>query len=134
VWLYSFTADHKYGVHCKRILDDVEAGKVDAVISIQVVAEVSGVLYRQYAVRDTTKYVDAVLSYRMKIVPVTSDIVRSAAIFSRDYGILPYDGIHLATAKELECNAILSADKELDKQSRVERMDPVDYRTSTTVQ
>ena len=90
VWLYSFTGDRKYGAPCKRILEDVEAGRMEAVISIQVVAEVSGVLYRQYTVRDTTTYVDAVLSYRMKIIPVTSDIVRSAAIFSKDYRILPY--------------------------------------------
>jgi predicted nucleic acid-binding protein len=104
---------------------------MEAVISIQVVAEVSGVLYRQYMVRDTTTYVDAVLSYRMKIIPVTSDIVRSAAVFSKDYRILPYDGIHVATAKEHSCDAILSADKELDKQKLVVRVDPLGYKAST---
>ena len=133
MWLYSFTADRKFGPHCKRILDDLEAGKMEAVISIQVVAEVSGVLFRQFAVRDTTRYVDAIFSYRMKILPVTSDIVRSAAILSKDYRILPYDGIHVATAKEHSCDAILSADKELDKQNLLDRLDPLDYKTPTAI-
>ena len=81
---------------------------------------------------DTTKYVDAVLSYRMKIIPVTSDIVRSAATIAKEFRILPYDGIHLATARENSCSEIFSADKELDKQDVIARSDPRDYKTTLT--
>jgi predicted nucleic acid-binding protein len=103
---------------------------LEAVVSTQVIAEISSVLYRTYAIRDTTKYVDAALSYRMKVIPVTSDIVRSGAAYAKEYRILPYDGIHLATAKENSCSEILSADKELDQQDLVQRADPRDYKTT----
>ncbi len=101
-------------------------------VSAHVVAEISGVLYRTYAIRDTTRHVNAVLSYRMEIIPVTSEIVRFAAELSRDYKILPYDGIHIATAREANCDMIISADKELDKQNIVKRVDPLDYKISHT--
>jgi predicted nucleic acid-binding protein len=130
VWLYSFTADRRYGSACKNVLADIEAGKLNSMISIQVCSEVAGVLYRSYNIRDTTKYVDAILSYRIEAIPVTSEIVRSAASLASEFKILPYDGIHIATAKEASCEAIISADKELDRQSVVNRIDPLNYKRS----
>ncbi|MGI0084012.1 MAG: type II toxin-antitoxin system VapC family toxin [Nitrososphaerales archaeon] len=129
IWLYSFAADSHYGHACKHILDDLESGRLEATISIQVACEVSGVLYKSYGIRDTTKYVDAVLSYRMEIFPVTSEIVRSAASYAKEFKILPYDGIHIATAKEADCDFILSADRELNRQHVMRRVDPLDYKT-----
>ena len=99
-----------------------------AVISVQVVTEVSGVLYRNFGIKDTVKYVDVILSYRTEVVPVTSEIARSAAELAREFKILPYDGIHIATAKEANCDTFLSADKEFDKQNLVKRVDPLDRR------
>jgi len=80
--------------------------------------------------KDTTKYVDAVLSYRMEIIPVTYEIVRSAAELSKEFKILPYDCIHLATARDANCDTILSADRELDKQRVLRRVDPLGYKGS----
>ncbi len=45
---------------------------------------------------------------------------------------LHYDGIHIATAREANCDMIISADKELDKQNIVKRVDPLDYKISHT--
>ena len=57
VWLYSFTADERYGEACRSILQDIEESRMEAVVSAQVLAEVSGVLYRQFGLADTTKHV-----------------------------------------------------------------------------
>jgi predicted nucleic acid-binding protein len=68
------------------------------------------------------------LSYRLTVQPVTAAIVRSAAEYSRDFHILPYDGIHVATAVGLKVDKIASADRELDKVKKlITRMDPLDY-------
>ncbi len=101
---------------------------MDAVISAQVLTEVSGVLYRQFEMKDTTRHISGVLSYRLKVQPVTAEIVRLAAEYSRDFRILPYDGIHLATAVGSGASVIISADRELDRARKLmKRKDPLDY-------
>jgi predicted nucleic acid-binding protein len=101
---------------------------LQAVISAQVIAEVSAVLYRQFGVKDTTRHVAGMLSYKLRVQPVTAEIVRLAAEYSRDFRILPYDGIHVATAVAAKVEEIVSADGELDRVKKlVRRVDPLDY-------
>lgn len=127
VWIYAAIAHPRYGRRCKEILERIEEGKLEAIISVQVLSEVAGVLYQQYRVKDPTEHVVAVLSYPMKIVDVTPDIVLRAVEYSRDYGILPYDGIHVASAVSSLATEILSADKELDKVDIIKRLDPLEF-------
>jgi predicted nucleic acid-binding protein len=127
VWIYAATAHPKYGPACKTILEGIEKGEIEAVISTQVLSEVAGVLYQRYHVRDPTPQLRAILSYPMKIVDVTPEIVLRAAECSRDYGILPYDGIHVASALSLLVDEILSADAELDKVGVIKRIDPLAF-------
>lgn len=84
-------------------------------------------LYRHFGVRDTTGQIDAVVSYPLRIVLVTPDIVRLAAEYARDYRILPYDGIHVAIAARYTGSVIVSADRELDRVGFVRRIDPAEY-------
>jgi predicted nucleic acid-binding protein len=89
---------------------------------------VAGVLYRQFGMRDTTKHVAGMLSYRLRVHPVTAEVVRLAAEYSRDFRILPYYGIHVATAVDLKVDEIASADRELDRVKKlIKRMDPLQY-------
>jgi len=127
VWIYATTAHSRYGQRCKAILERIERGELEAVISVQVLSEVAGVLYQQYSIKDPTKHVAAILSYPMEIVDVTPDIVVRATEYSRDYGILPYDGIHIASALSSLVTEILSADKELDKVGVIKRVDPLEF-------
>ncbi len=107
----------------------MERSKIEAVISTQVLAEVAGVLYGQFGVRDTTRYVAGILSYRLRVRPVTSEVIRLAAEHSRDYQILPYDAIHVVTALGSKVDEMISADKEMDRVKRlVKRRDPLDYK------
>lgn len=127
VWIYAAIAHPEYGQRCKAILEQIEKGELEAVISVQVLSEVAGVLYQQYRVKDLTKHVTAILSYPMEIVDVTPDIVLRAAEYSRDYNILPYDGIHVASALSSLVTEILSADKELDRVDIIKRVDPLKF-------
>jgi predicted nucleic acid-binding protein len=78
--------------------------------------------------KDTTKHVAGMLSYGLAVQPVTAAIVRQAVEYSRDFRILPYDGIHVATAVGLKVDEIASADGELDKVKKlIKRVDPLDY-------
>jgi predicted nucleic acid-binding protein len=68
------------------------------------------------------------LSYRLRVQPVSTEIVRLAAEYARDFRILPYDGIHVATAVGMKVDEIVSADGELDRVGKlIRRTDPLDY-------
>jgi predicted nucleic acid-binding protein len=130
IWIYAITAHPKYGKKCKQILEKLEKGELKAAISVQVLSEVAGVLHQQFGVKDTVEHIVAIISYPLEVIDLTPDIVVRGAEYSRDYGILPYDGIHVATALNQMIKKILSADKELDKVPFIERVDPLDYAGS----
>lgn len=113
-----------------QILEDLEKGKLEVVISVQVLSEVTNVLYQRFGIRDTVNHISAILSYPLKVIDLTPDIVLRAAEYSRDYGILPYDGIHVASALSFFGAEILSADKELDKVGIVRRIDPLKFEVT----
>jgi len=128
IWIYAIMAHPKYGKKCMQILEGLEKGALEAVISVQVLSEVANVLYRRFGIRDTVNHVGAILSYPLKVIDLTPDIVVRATEYSRDYGILPYDGIHVASALSSLVTEILSADKELDKVGTIKRIDPLEFR------
>jgi len=128
IWIYAMIAHPIYGPRCKKVLEDIETGKLDALISTQVLSEVAGVLYSQYGVKDTTKHIAAMISYPIEIATVTINTIRSAAEYARDYDILPYDGIHVSSAMEQGTTQIVSADRELDKIDIMKRIDPLQYQ------
>lgn len=128
IWIYAIIAHPKYGEKCKQILKKIEAKKLKAAISTQVLGEVAGVLYNKYKVKDTTSQLNAILSYPIDIYIVHPDTIRVAAEYARDYGITPYDGIHIALAAENNITDIISADKELDKVDLIRRIDPTKFK------
>jgi len=130
VWIYAMTAHPRYGEKCKEILNEIETGKLEAAISTQVLAEVAGVLYSKYDLRDMTSQLNAMLSYPIEIYVVHPDVIRVAAEYARDYDILPYDGIHIALAVENNVRSIISADRELDRAELIRRMDPKEFHLS----
>lgn len=128
IWVYAIIAHPKYGEKCKQILKKIEAKKLKAAISTQVLGEVAGVLYNKYKVKDTTSQLNAILSYPIDIYIVHPDTIRVAAEYARDYGITPCDGIHIALAAENNITDIISADKELDKVELIRRIDPTEFK------
>jgi len=131
VWIYAMIAHPKYGEKCREILSKIEAEKLEAAISTQVLGEITGVLYSQYKVKDTTSQLNAVLSYPIDVYIIHPDVIRVAAEYARDYGITPYDGIHVASAVENNVKEIVSADREFDKVETIRRIDPIEFSFSS---
>ncbi|MEM3440347.1 MAG: PIN domain-containing protein, partial [Candidatus Bathyarchaeia archaeon] len=78
-------------------------------------SEVAGVLYSQCKVRDVGKYVAAILSYPLRVIDLSADLVLQATRYSEEYGISPYEKIHAVAALSASAPEIISADKELDR-------------------
>ena len=62
-------------------------------------------------------------------LPVDDIITRWAGDVFQKVDISPYDCVHVATMRKLGVDKILSADKDFDKISGIQRIDPKSYST-----
>ena len=134
VVIYAIENHPKYGAKCKKILEDIETGKLKVCCSVMVLAEVISALVkinrilkkakkRELSVRDN---IDAVLSLPFQWVELNFAIIRQASEYR--YPLAGADYIHLASMELNGVEEILSADGELDGVAWVKRIDPLEYR------
>jgi predicted nucleic acid-binding protein len=132
VFFYSMISDVKYGAACSTILKDVAEGRIKAVTSSLVLAEVVNALHK-YGLRELVRRsVDAVCSLPITISAVDSLVIRDAVSVFEEVEISPYDCVHLAMMKRLGVNKILSADSDFDRVKWVKRIEPLKYQREKT--
>ena len=124
IWIYAITSNPTYEQSCRVIMREINNRKIDATISTHVLIEVSGVLFQQYKIKDTTKYIDSIISLPIHIIEITPEIVRITVEYSAKYNITPYDAIHVAACTSESIFNIISADKDFDKIDLIKRIDP----------
>jgi len=133
VIIYAIENHPKYGAKCKKILEDIETGKLEACCSILVLVEVISALVkinrvlkkagkRELSVRDN---IDAILSLPFQWVELNFAIIRRASEYK--YPLAGADYIHLASMELSGAEEILSADEELDLVAWAKRTDPLVY-------
>lgn len=134
VVIYAIENHPKYGAKCKKILEDIEAGKLKACCSVLVLVEIISTLVkinqilrkaekRELSVRDN---IDAVLSLPFQWVELNFAIIRRASEYK--YPLAGADYVHLASMELNGVEEILSADEELDGVAWVKRTDPLKYQ------
>ena len=98
----------KYGLPCKKILDDVRDGKLLAYCSNLVPIEILGSLAKV----DREIAVGAVLaffSFPIEMIPLTERLIREASEITLETGIA-YDAIHAAAMKSEGLEKIITED------------------------
>ncbi len=134
IFIYAIENHPKYGASCKKILKDVESGKIKVSASILVLVEAINVLNRlNKELRnegkktiDISMNVAAIESLPIKWLDLNLVIIERAAQY--EYPINPTDYVHLATMELNQINEVISADSDdLDKIKWVARTDPLDY-------
>lgn len=131
--IYAIANDVKYGTACKRILMDLEAGKLKACASVLVLAETLNVLTKinrmlaatGKAELDIRKNIDAILSLPIVWFDLNFLIIKKAAEYK--YKISGVDYLHIASMELNSVKELISSDKELDKVDSVKRIDPLGY-------
>lgn len=129
--IYAVENHHLYGNPCKKILLDIETGKLKAASSVFVLIEVISALNKinkilakenkaQLNIRDN---IDAVLSYPIVWFDLNFSIIKRAAEY--DYNISAADYVHIATMELNDIRKIISADAEFDKVEFIKRADPL---------
>jgi len=133
VVIYAIENHPKYGPNCKKILDDIEAGKLKVCCSVLILVEFISALVKinrilkkagkgELSIRDN---IDALLSLPFQWVELNFAIIRRAS--ECKYPLAGADYIHLASMELSGVEEILSADEELDGVAWVKRTDPLEY-------
>jgi predicted nucleic acid-binding protein len=133
VIIYAVENHPKYGVKCRKILVDMEAGKLEVCCSILVLVEVISALVKINKILkgrgerelNIRKNIDAILSLPIRWIEVSPMLIRRASEY--EYPVSGVDYVHLASMELNGVEDVISADKELDKVVWVKRIDPLKY-------
>ncbi len=131
--LYAIENHPKYGKTCKKILEDIEARKLEASASVLVLVELINVLVklnkilkrRRKRPLSIKENIRAVLSLPIVWVDLDLLIIEKASEYT--FEINGVDYIHVASMEVNSINEVLSADKDLDRIRIVRRIDPLEY-------
>ncbi|MCD6538873.1 type II toxin-antitoxin system VapC family toxin [Candidatus Bathyarchaeota archaeon] len=117
--------DKRYGESCSKILRGIFRGEVEAVTSALTPIEVANAL-RKYGVNreDVRNSIDAILSLGMEIYEIDRIDIAESIRISEEFDISPYDAVHIAIMKKADVTRIISADRDFDRVTGIERIDP----------
>ncbi len=135
VIVYAIENHPRYGASCKKILEDVQDGRLEAGCSVLVLVELINVLKK---VNDFLKKhrkptlnladnVEAVMSLPLTWLDLDFLAIERASTYSYDVSGIDY--VHISSMELGSITEIISADRELDRVKILARIDPVDYRT-----
>lgn len=123
--MYAGGQDHPLRESSRRILRAVEAGRLDGVISAEVVQEI---LHRFTAIGQPVigaEMARSALDLFAPILPITHQIMdRMPALVERYPGLAARDLVHVATCLDEGLDTIVSPDRGLDRVREVSRADP----------
>lgn len=105
---YSALAHPTYGQACKRIIDDIQNGKIEVYCGFLVPIELLGSLARIDA-KKAGIAVTAFFSLPIRMIQLDEDILHDAATIMLDSGV-SYDSIHAACMKRKGLDTIITED------------------------
>lgn len=132
VVVYAIENHPRFGPNCKRILEDVEGGSLEAGCSVLVLVELINVLKR---INDgelrggrrlsIEKNVQALLSLPIVWLDMDLAVIERASTYA--FAVNGVDYVHVASMEINSMVEIISADKDLDKVRMISRIDPLNY-------
>jgi len=116
----------KYGLACKKIMDDIRDGRFKAYCSHLVPVEILGSLAKV----DREIAAGAILaffSFPIEMIPLTERIIREASEITQDTGV-SYDAVHAASMRSEGLETIITEDvKHWEKIKGVKIIRPLEY-------
>lgn len=128
VVMYAAGGDHPYRDACRKLLDDIGAGRLEAVTSVEVVQEIG---HRFVSIRQPERAREltvATLDLFAPVLPITHAVMRRVpALMTRYPSLDSRDLVHIATCIHEGITDILSADRAYDDVAEVQRIDPLAF-------
>ncbi len=125
VIMYAAGAEHEHKAPSVSFLEEVGAGRVEAVVDAEVLQEI---LHRYRALRrweDGRRVYDLTRRLFPVVVPITDAVLdRARALLDRYGGLMARDAVHAAVVQELGLAALVSYDRDVDVVRGVKRREP----------
>lgn len=127
VFIYHLTANHaEYSPRCTALMEQIEAGHIDAVTAVTAVDEALRVLTKVFGhARSAAAQAMSIIVSQPEIELDHRQAVLRAIDFWADQGPLSFaDCYHLALTRELGMTEIYTFDRKMDRFPGVERVEP----------
>ncbi|MEO5884922.1 MAG: type II toxin-antitoxin system VapC family toxin [Candidatus Limnocylindrales bacterium] len=128
VIMYAGGGDHPLRAPCAGVMDAIDSGKIEAVISVEVIQEI---LHRFLSIRQPEIAINmatAALSTFAPVLPITHALMRRAPDLAKRYPALSArDLIHVATCIHEGIREIISTDRGFDQVSELRRIPPEEF-------
>lgn len=128
VVMYAAGGEHPLRDPCRRIIDAISDGSIDATASTEVIQEI---LHRYIAIRRTLEGADLAsrtLDLFAPVLPITHALMRRVPELVERYPTLDArDLVHVATCIHEGITEILSPDTGFDQVAELRRIDPAAF-------
>ncbi|MFQ5762468.1 MAG: type II toxin-antitoxin system VapC family toxin [Candidatus Bathyarchaeia archaeon] len=128
VFIYSMFADPRIGPHCKRLIDEVEQGRIHGVVSQLVPIEVLSVAIERNPSKAETALA-AIYSLPLMFVGIDQPLLMAAARIARRYKLTGYDATHVAAALLSKTDVLVSNDQALKRVKEIRVVKPGERST-----
>ena len=131
--IYAIENHPLYGNSCRKILLDIETGRLKASASMFLLVETISALIKINKILkkenkkqlEVNENITAILSYPLIWLDLNFPVIKRAAEY--EHKISAADYVHIATMELNSIKKIISADREFDEVDFIKRVDPLDY-------
>ncbi len=128
IFIYAVQAHPDFGEACKKIIEDIESGKIEAATTVLNIAEVAEVIDRNVSRKAALNVTELLLSLPMNIEDVVKEHeVHALSIFAASRANY-FDTIFIAVMKEKFIDTIITNDSHFEKTGGIRVIKPLDYR------
>lgn len=123
--MYAAGAPHRHKAPSVRLLEQVAAGTIEAIIDAEVLQEI---LHRYRAInrwKDGKHVYDLTRQLFPQVIPVTAEILdRARQLLDTDKRIMARDALHAAVVMEERLDGVCSFDRDFDRIEGLVRREP----------
>ncbi len=125
VVMYAAGGEHPLRDPCRRIIDKIADGSIDAVTSAEVVQEILHRFLVTGRAGDGATLAESTQDLFAPVLPITHALMRRTPSLAGRYpGLSARDVVHLATCLHEGITDIVSADRAFDAVTEIRRLDP----------
>lgn len=127
IFVYARGTPHPYRGACRRVLAEIQAGRLEANVDTEALQEVMHVYWYRKRLERGLEYLDRLFAIFPSPFPVTGTTISKAReVLAACTGLDPRDAIHAAIVLNHSLEAIISADRAFDEVSEIKRLDPLE--------
>lgn len=128
IFIYAAQAHPKFGESCKKILEDIESGKLEAITSVLNIAEVTEFIDRNEDRKASISVLELLLALPMDVECVVKEHeVDALSIFSLSKATY-IDTVFVAVMKEKFIDTIITNDSHFKDIKGIKVIKPLDYQ------